>query len=214
MDTLAHSVKSYLSAVGAAAIYVSVADGFPKSVGVARDLDRALDNLRRFLELPVTFGWIAWSQSYDALVAIAKTPDLMLRVRADGVKVPKSLTEIVCEIGERADSSEIVLTSHQKAVERANVLARYVDKIFIDLRTSGQMAAFNSAYKNHRRLMQAKGRTVLPYWKVEERLRRVTIRALATSPSLLVAYDKLGELFVQEFPWFTTEALDSYRERA
>jgi len=212
--TVAYSVKSYLSAVGAAAIYVSVFDQNPKSVGVCRDLDRSLGNLRSLMNVPVTFGWVAWSQPYEALLAIAKTPDLMVRTRDDGVKVPISLPEVVERISNLAERSAIVLTPHKTAVERATELALSVERVFSELRTSGQLAAFNSAYKSYRQSALANGESVLPYWRAQDQLRRVTIRALATSSSRSMSQEKLGELISQQFPWFRSILLDSSRKRA
>jgi aromatic ring-opening dioxygenase LigB subunit len=200
--------------VGAAAIYVSVFDQIPKSIGVARDLDRALDQLQRVIGLPVTFGWIAWSQPYEALLAIAKIPDLMLRTRDDGVKVPKSLPEIVQSIAGIAERSRIVLTPHKTVIERATALSLTVEQVFVELRANGQLAAFNSAYKIYRASAQANGEKVLPYWAAQEQLRKVTIKALATSPSRSLSQQKFGELISQQFPWFRSVLLDNARKRA
>jgi hypothetical protein len=211
---LAQNVKSYLSAVGAAAIYVSVHNREPKSVGVCRDLDRSLEHVRRLLGVPVTFGWIAWASQHEVLLAIAKMPGLMLRTREDGVKVVCTLPDVVRRIRTVADRSAVVLTSHRKAVERANVLAGVVEQVFVELRTSGQLAAFNVAYKSYRRSAQANGESVLPYWKAEEQLRRVTIRAIATSASRSASLEKLSELIAQEFPWLRADLLDNSRKQA
>ena len=214
MTTVAYSVKSYLSAVGAAAIYVSVFDQIPKSVGVCRDLDRSLVNLQQLFDAPVSFGWVAWSQPYEALLAIARTPDLMVRTRDDGVKVPIGLVEIVERISNLAERSAIVLTPHKAVVERATELSLSVEREFEKLRTSGQLAAFNTAYKNYRQSAAANGEKVLPYWRAQEQLRRVTIKALATSGSRSLSQQKLGELISQQFPWFSSMLLDSPRKRA
>lgn len=211
MTTVAYSVKSYLSAVGAAAIYVSMVDQKPKSVGVCRDLDRALVHLEQLFDAPVTFGWVAWSANHDALLLFAKMPDLMLRTRDDGVKVPIGLAEIVERISTMAERSAIVLTPHRTVVERATALALSVEQVFEELRASGRLAQFNAAYKSYRR---SNGGKALPYWKAQEQLRRVTIQALSASPSKSVSQQKLSELISQEFPWFRSVLLDSSRERA
>lgn len=214
MNGVAYSVKVYLSAVGASAIYVSVYDQSPRSIGICRDLDRALINLRQLMDMPVTFGWIAWGSEHEALSAIARTPDLMLRTRDDGVRVPRTLSELVRAIESVAERSRIVLTPHRIVMERAAALARTVERVFVELRTSGQLAAFNAAYKRYRASAEANGEKVLPYWKASERLQRVTIQALAASPSRDVSHVKLGELIAQEFPWFNGNALDSIRKHA
>lgn len=214
MTALAYRVKNYLSAVGAAAIYVSVHDQSPKSVGVCHDLDRTVAHLRQIIGLPVTLGWIAWAQSQEALVAIAKTPDLMVQPRADGVKIPVGLPELVERIMDMAERSAIVLTPHRIAVERAGELALSVERIFAELRATGRMAQFNKAYKSYRRSAEANGEKVLPYWKAQEQLRRVTIKALATSPGREMSEQKLSELISQEFPWFSGILLDTTRKRA
>jgi hypothetical protein len=211
---IAPAVKRYLSAVNAAAIYVSVFQEKPKSVGCARDPDRVLEHVRDVIGIPVTFGWLAWAPDYEALVAIAKMPDLMVKQRQDGVKVSRTLPELVQVIESCADRSAIVLTPHKIVVQRAAALAEYVDSIFSELRTNGQMAAFNTAYKIYRATASQRGQKVMPFWKAEEMLRRVTIRALVSTSSRSAAQEKLGELIVEQFPWFKQNALDSYRERA
>ena len=209
MSTIAYSVKSYLSAVGAAAIYVSVHDQIPKSVGVCRDLDRTIYTMRQMTGVPLTFGWVTWAQPYEALLEIAKTPGLMLHARGDGVKVPRSLVEIVQAITEIAERSAIVLTPHRTVVERATALSVSVEQVFAELRTSGQLAAFNASYKTYRQAAKQNGEKVLPYWKAQERLRSVTIKALASSSSRSMSQQKLGELISQQFPWFRSVLLDS-----
>jgi len=189
-------------------------DQIPKSVGVCRDLDRSLASLQNVIGVPVSFGWVAWSQPYEALLAIAKVPDLMLRTRDDGVKVPISLPEIVERIAHLAERSAIVLTPHKTIVERATALALTVEQVFAELRTTGRMAQFNTAYKNYRRTAEANGGKAMPYWKAQEQLRRVTIQALATSSGASMSKQKLAELISQEFPWFTSVLLDSSRKRA
>jgi hypothetical protein len=157
---------------------------------------------------------VAWSQPYEALVAIAKTPDLMLRVRYDGIKVPRSVAEIVQVIAETAERSAIVLTPHKTAIERATELAVSVEQVFAELRASGQMASFNAAYKNYRKSSEANGEKIMPFWKAQEGLRRVTISALAASPERAISQQKLGELISQQFPWFRSYLLDSSRKCA
>lgn len=212
MTTVAYSVKSYLSAIGAVAIYVSVNDHVPKSIGVCRDLDRALADARA--HAPVSFGWVAWSQPYEALLAIAKTPDLMLRRRSDGARVIRSLPEIVQAITEIAERSAIVLTPHRTTIERATELALSVERAFEELRISGQLASFNAAYKRYRKAAEANGEKAMPYWKAQEHLRKVTIKTLARNAGRSVSQQKLGELISQEFPWFRSFVLDSARECA
>jgi len=211
---LAPAVKAYLSAVDAAAIYVSVFEQTPKSVGVAHDLEKALKHLRQLFECQVQFGWIAWAPDFAALAQIARLPGIMVRVRDDGIKVPKTLRELVLTIESLAERSAIVLTPHKKVVERASALAGYVELVFEDLRTSGQLAQFNAAYKSYRMTAQSKRQHVLPYWKATEQLRRVTIQALIASPSRQVSQAKLGELIAQEFPWFRQSVIDNLRKRA
>src|SRR4029077_19467810 len=95
------AVKTYLSAVGAAAIYVSVDTRMllPVSVGCSRKLDETvLGHLRKRTQRQGSFGGLAWSQDYDKLVTIAKDPDVMWTRRFDGARVIRGLADIVLNI--------------------------------------------------------------------------------------------------------------------
>src|SRR5580765_4939695 len=104
---LTPSVKTYLAAIGAAAIYVSAEkDAFPVSVGVARDLDKALGHLRRIVSPTLGFRWIAWASDYNALIDLSRMPDLLYGERL-GVKTALPIDHVVRRIEVTARESGI-----------------------------------------------------------------------------------------------------------
>ena len=71
IDAPDNAAKTYLQAIGAAAIYVATDNGKPVSVGVARDLDKALGHLRRIISPTIEFGWVAWASNTTAWLTLA-----------------------------------------------------------------------------------------------------------------------------------------------
>jgi hypothetical protein len=196
--------KTYLAAVGAAAIYVSVDNNYPASVGATLDLDKALGHIQRIISPTVEIVWVAWSSSFVELAKIAQTPDIRLEQRQDGVKVPLSTPELVVRIENMARSAGTKLSPHESVLNRAQLYAHHLDETLAAMQQSGTLAEFNQAYKAHRLELVERGEAVQPYWAVFEDLRAVIIRTLIQNDcSSLLA---LTEIRAQ-FPWFTRTRL-------
>jgi len=211
------AVKNYLAAIGAAAIYVSVDSRLilPVSVGCTRKIDQTvLTTLRKRTHRQVSFGWLAWSQDYDKLMQIAKDPDVMWTRRFDGARVIRGLSDIVLNIEHMAKQIDLVLTPHAKVVERATVLAAYVNDATRQLRESGKFHELNRAYRDHRIARKAEGGSAQPYWLVMERLQRVLIKSLIENPRGPLSLENLIQRIRVEFPWFAPEDVESQRQRA
>lgn len=199
---LGNAAKTYLSAIGASAIYVSVDQGKPVSVGVARDLDKALRNLRKAISPTLSFGWVAWSPRYQVLVDIAQAPFVAL-----------TLDETVTVIETLAKARGIALTPHKRALERARVYARFLDDTLAVLQEAGEFAAFNRAYKAHRQERLRRRESVKPYWAVMSELRGVVIRALVTNKKTrMLPSSALAEIR-KHFPWFSRTHRNGRRKR-
>lgn len=204
VEALNPAAKTYLSAIGAVAIYVGVGgDGAPVSVGVARDLDQALRHLRVIFSPRVSFGWVAWSQRYSDLVRIAQMPDLIFVNRGDGVRVVRSLASVVDVIELTARENTVTLTPHARVLERARGYAMYLDEALAALQQAGHLSAFNHAYKVYRLDLKRQGESVAPYWAVFEQLRAVIVRALVNQQKNALAPDTALQEIRKHFPWFT-----------
>jgi len=203
IEALDPGAKTYLSAIGATAIFVAIDNGCPVSVGVTRDLDQALRHLKVMFSPMVSFGWIAWSPRYTDLVKISQLPDLIYVNRGDGVRVVRSLSGLVGLIETIAKENSITLTPHARAIERSKAYARYLDEALAEMQKQGHLAAFNHAYKAYRLELKRAGESVAPYWAVLEQLRAVIVRALvANQKSALAPGTALNEIR-KHFPWFT-----------
>ena len=105
-------------------------------------------------------------------------PDLIWD-QANGVKRCRPLPEIVGAIEQRAHDLSVPLTPHERATERAAMLAQRVDGILTSFRTSGQLKAFNACYRTYRVKMNGHAP---PYHAVLADLRGVLIRTLVEVP--------------------------------
>jgi hypothetical protein len=197
------AAKTYLSAIGASAIYVAVDKGAPISVGVARDLDKALRHLHRLFTPAVTFGWIAWGLNYNKLAQIAQMPDLLYVRGVHDIKVALQLPHLVQLIEQIAREGGCTLTPHDRALERAQVYAGYLDKALDDMQRDGTFAAFNQAYKAHRQECARTRASVQPFWAVMQQLRAVVIRALVADPKNRMSSTAVVFEIRKQFPWFT-----------
>ena len=202
--------KTYLSAIGASAIYVSIDDGSPVSVGAARDLDKALTHLQTIISPTVAFGWVAWSSRYDVLVEIAQEPDLLHF--DSGEAIP--LAQLVGLIELKAQQRGVTLTPHSRAPERAQVYAKFLDDTLDAMQDSGEFAAFNAAYKAHRQEARARGESVQPYWAVMTDLRGVVIRALVTNRKMRLQPSAILEEIRKHFPWLARTMPNGRRKRS
>ena len=180
-DRIDSAAKTYLSAIGASAIYIAAVKGRPVCVGVARDLDKALRHLQKTIDPAAQLGWIAWGMSYDALLQIAKAPELLL-IERGGIKAQLPLAQVVGLVQLKAQQLGVTLTPHARALERAEVYSAYLDSALAELQRNGTFAAFNAAYKQHRQASARNRESVVPFWAVMQELRAVVIRALVADP--------------------------------
>jgi hypothetical protein len=212
IERLSTAAKTYLSAIGAVAIYVSVDQGNPITVGVARDLDKAIRHMRRIISPTASIAWIAWASDYDRLATIAQTPNLIYVNRDDGVKRALPLNELVDVIEMMAQSRGITLTPHAKAIERAELYAGYLDQAIAAMRRDGTFSALNRAYKFYRQDGLRRNESVTPYWVVMHELRALIIRALVAAPqNKLMPASVLAEIRKQ-FPWFVRKSIPKKRK--
>jgi hypothetical protein len=199
IERVSTAAKTYLSAIGAVAIYISTDKGKPINVGVARDLDKALRHLRKIISPTASFGWIAWGMDYARLTDIAQMRDLF--------HDRPPLEEMAVRIEMMAVAHGAVLTPHARAIERAQVYADYLADALKAMQDTGTLSAFNHAYKLHRMALDRKGESAQPYWSVMQGLRAVIIRALISEPkNRLMPADVIREIR-QAFPWFSRPVL-------
>ena len=199
LERVSTAAKTYLSAIGAVAIYISTDKGKPMNVGVARDLDKALRHMRKIISPTATFGWIAWGMDYARLTDLAQMPDLLHGL--------STIEDMAIRINMMAVAHGVVLTPHARAIERAQVYADYLDEALEAMQRNSTFTAFNLAYKFHRQDLARKGEAAQPYWSVMAELRAVIIRALISEPkNRLMPADVVREIR-QAFPWFSRPVL-------
>ena len=162
------AASHYLDAIGAGAIYIALPRVGAASVHGLRRLPRGAGDIQ----------WIAWVRDLASAKAVAAT-DLALQQHDDGVRRCRPLPEIIGAIEQRARDVDVVLTPHERAVERAMVLAERVDAILKNFQREGKMRAFNRCYKAHRVAMNGHAPS---YAIVLSDLRAVIIRTLAQTP--------------------------------
>jgi hypothetical protein len=210
--SLSTAAKTYLNAIGAVAIYVAVDQDNPITVGVARDLDKALRHMRRIISPSASIVWIAWGLHYGELAQIAQTPDFIYVSRHDGVKRLLPLDLLVAKIERMAQSRGVILTPHAKAIERAELYAGYLDQAIDAMRRDGTFSALNRAYKFYRQDGIRRNESVTPYWVVMHELRALIIRALVAAPqNKLMPASVITEIRTR-FPWFVRKSIAKKRK--
>jgi hypothetical protein len=199
--------KTYLAAIGAIAIYVSIDRERPINVGVARDLDKALTHQRRIISRTIALSWVAWGKHFQKLSDIAQTPGLMLTRRPDdGVNVTLQADELAAKIVTLAGQSGLVLTPHARVLERARAFSGLLDEAMEALKEKGHLAEFNQAYKRRRDELRLRSESIQPYWAALQELRAVVVRVLVAQPNgRLVTTSVLVEIR-KRFPWFNADA--------
>jgi hypothetical protein len=212
IERLSTAAKTYLSAIGAVAIYVAVDQGNPITVGVARDLDKAIRHMRRIISPTASIGWIAWGLRYGELAQIAQTPDLITVNRDDGIKLALPLNELVDVIEMMAQSRGVILTPHAKAIERAALYAGYLDQAIQAMRRDGTFSALNRAYKFYRQDGLKQNESVTPYWAVMHELRALIIRALVAAPQNKLMPASVITEIRKRFPWFVRKSIQKKRK--
>ena len=173
------NVFSYLCAIGAGAVVITTSPLKVRASSVA-----GLKQIPR----TTSITWLAFTASLDQATAVTHTPHLVFRVR-DGIKIVRTVPEIIAAVQARAQELKIMLTPGEVAIERASKLAARIDQVFEQLRQSGELSDFNTGFKRYRLAQAAIGRRVQPYCFWYEQLRRTIIRALVTkqaSPALLM----------------------------
>ena len=193
------AAKTYLQAIGAAAIYVATDNGIPVSVGVARDLNVALRNMHKIMSPAIRLGWVAWASNYNGLVAISRMPDLLYGER-DGIKVALPLDHVVRRIEISAREDGITLTPHYKAIERASAYAERLDEAFAAMQDAGLFKTFNRAYRTYRLRQGRQGKSARPFFMVTAELRAIIVRLLVANQ---FSTDAALEEIRKRFPWFT-----------
>jgi hypothetical protein len=99
----------------------------------------------------------------------------------------------------RSRDLNVPLTPHEKAIERAKVLAHRVDSILDSFRREGQLKAFNRCYQLHRRRVNGHAR---PYSYVLNQLRAEVIRVLVERPPDQLQVTLLTQRLRERFPWY------------
>jgi hypothetical protein len=178
------NAASYLAAVSAACVYI----GPGPTIGAD-------------VRLPRQAVWAAWCKDVRAAQKVA-TPDLLVRVADDGVRVGRSVEQLAAAIEQRAKQLHVTLTAHSVAVERALKLAMRVDQTLATLQQRGDMAAFNRAYRQHRLQAQARGEKFIGYPAAAATLRAVVIRCLANTDRETLNASALHFALQAELPWY------------
>jgi hypothetical protein len=196
--------KTYLSAVGAMAVYVATLNERPVRVGFCRDLSRSLTFLGRTWP-NVAFGWVAWfednGKASEFLVAVAERSREMLSMRRpDNVLVVRPLPLVVQEIELLASRHHCALTLHELALKRASACARRLDNVLVELQRNGTFHEFNRAYRDYRERQRMRGESAMPYWATKQTLRRLIVQWLASHDGINV--DSIVAEIRTRFPWF------------
>src|SRR5262245_3935017 len=141
------NVATYLAAAGASPVVLT---DKPRVVAVS------IPQLRRWQGC---IEWVAWARSAADAAKVA-TPDLVWHQRPDGVKALRSVPEIVDAVEQRARDVAVVLTPHERALQRAAQLGQHLDEILRTMQASGALRSFNLSYKLHRARMNGR---VMPF---------------------------------------------------
>ena len=185
LEPLTPAAASYLSAIGAACVCITSGPLISAAVKPPRG---AL--------------WAAWCRSFAKKVA---TPDLLVRVRDDGVRVGRTVEQLASAIEQRAKQLHLVLTPHTVAVERALKLAMKVDATLATLQKRGDLALFNQRYRRARIEAAARGEKFLAYNAAQATLRAVVVRCLVNSRLEGLNAAQLHFALQSELPWYRFE---------
>lgn len=216
IDEFDDDVRTYLSAVGALAVYVAEQDSIPVRVGFCHDPVKVLTYMAR--KWPRTrFGWIAWFEDQQPAAAsfVAEiqenAKELIFGRREDNVMTPRRLPWVVAHIENLAKMEGVTLTPHAIAVNRAKLCARRLADALNALQEQGHFSAFNHAYRIYRERQRMRGELAMPYWAAKEDLRRIIIRWLVhhqyIDPAALLSEIR------ERFPWFREDQLAAQRAR-
>jgi hypothetical protein len=205
IDEIDDDARTYLSAVGALAVYIATQDGTVVRVGFCRDPRKALAYLARAWPR-AGFAWAAWFEDSKRGAANfvaeigAHASDLIVGRRDDHVKTTRPLPFVIAHVETIAIRYGITLTPHASAIQRAKIYAKRLDVALNDLQRFGHFGAFNHAYRVYREQRRLAGESAAPYWAVREQMRQIIIRWLVTHARL--DQNALLEEIRQRFPWF------------
>lgn len=185
--------REYLIVFGVAAIYVgTIPRGEPCVVGASRDLDKTYDAMQErwpWSEISCAF----WVKDRDTAEAIANEVNGVLPHDLDGrlavrAERARRMIEVV------ADEWKITLTNHYAAMARVQSAVRRVEETIGEANARGDLAWFNSAYRDWRVEAKKVGR-VMSYTEALARLRREVTKRLITLDILDIGADLLPSVF-------------------
>jgi hypothetical protein len=200
IDDLDNDVCRYLSAVEAIAIYIATVDGVPVRVGFAHDPRKT--KVLLVLRWPrLTISWLAWfddskDEASRFIDDITDNIDDMLIEHG----IARPLAGVIARIERLARIEGLTLTPHRRAVERAKASSVKLDEALAKLKSSGELSAFNHAYRAYRQERVANGESAMPYWAAQQALRRLIIQHLVRHKNFF-ARQMLSDIR-QHFPWF------------
>jgi hypothetical protein len=190
-------VVNYLAAVEAIAVYIATVDSVPVRIGFAHDPRKALVFLNRRWPA-VTISWLAWfdDSKDEASSFITEISDNV----NDLITRDRTLQSVAAHIESLACAEGVTLTPHGRAVARAHAASERLERALAAFKARGELAAFNRSYRIHRQQRHSTGESTMPYWAVQQGLRRLIIRNLAAHDNFLIASILID--IRQQFPWF------------
>jgi hypothetical protein len=205
---LNNGVVDYLAAADAIAVYVATVDGVPVRVGFTHDPRKTIAFLARRFPA-VRIDWCAWfdeskDESASFINEISDNAGELLSRNGNA----RTLASIVAHVESLAGFEGVTLTPHERAIERAQAASERLNRALATLKATGELAAFNRAYRAHRRERQAKGESTVPFWAAQQVLRRMIIRQLASHDGFFVSWF-LRDIR-QQFPWFHAQYKPSH----
>lgn len=178
---------------GVAAIYVgTIPRGEPCIVGASRDLDKTYEAMRErwpWSKIACAF----WVKDRDTAEAIANEVNGVLPHDLDGRLAVRAETARR-QIEQIADSWKLNLTNHDAAMARVRSAVRRVEQMISEANGRGELAWFNTAYRDWRIEAKKVGR-VMSYAEALARLRREVTKRLITLDILDVGADLLPAIF-------------------
>ncbi len=189
--------REYLSAAGCACCYVAARGAIAVRVGIARDPIKAMLLIKG--DYPgAELDWLAWFDDKNAAGFVVDILD-----RRSGLlshETARTVLDVVGSIGKLAQLHEVMLTPHERAIERAKSCTHRLDTVLVALQQAGHLHSFNRAYQTHREAKRAQGESVVPYWIARNDLRRLLIQQLIAAHE--VDLDAALKAIRERFPWF------------
>jgi hypothetical protein len=159
--------RDYLMILGVAAIYgaqLPIGTGF---IGVTRDLNLSLQNLRRrFSGAEIAFS--LWVKSRETADRVRRQANAIMRPGSSAMARRYAVDEAADQLG-------VVLTEHDVVMERVHAVVRTIDDAIERARQNGELHWFNATFRQWRLAARSQGR-VMTYSEAKARLRRAVIR--------------------------------------